>query len=238
MGKQTNNSPVHSAYQMMYPATNSPFHSFALLQWITQSTHVCTHNSSIRAVLIAADQSNGRSILTYQTNLDKIKALTSHSMMGVSGPNCDLVNFTEYIAKNISLYELSNDGTKLSTHAQANFCRNELAVAIRKGPYQVNVLLGGYDEKTKSSSLYYLDYMGTLHKVPHGSQGYSTYFCSSIFDKEYREGMTEAEAMKVIEFCIQEIKTRFMISQPNFIIKKVDKEGVSVVSFGEDPTDT
>jgi hypothetical protein len=46
-------------------------------------------------VIIAADQSNGRSILTYQTNLDKIKELTTHSMMGVSGPNSDLVNFTE-----------------------------------------------------------------------------------------------------------------------------------------------
>jgi hypothetical protein len=53
------------------------------------------HCSFILLVIIAADQSNGRSILTYQTNLDKIARLTSHSMMGVSGPNCDLVNFTE-----------------------------------------------------------------------------------------------------------------------------------------------
>ena len=46
-------------------------------------------------VIIAADQSNGRSILTYQKNLDKIAKLTDFSMMGVSGPNRDLVNFTE-----------------------------------------------------------------------------------------------------------------------------------------------
>ena len=46
-------------------------------------------------VIIAADQSNGRSILTYQKNLDKIAKLTEFSMMGVSGQNCDLVNFTE-----------------------------------------------------------------------------------------------------------------------------------------------
>jgi 20S proteasome alpha/beta subunit len=48
-------------------------------------------------VIIAADQSNGRSILTYQKNLDKIAALSDTSMMGVSGPNCDLVNFTQYV---------------------------------------------------------------------------------------------------------------------------------------------
>jgi len=188
-------------------------------------------------VVIAADQSNGRSILTYQKNLDKIAKLTEFSMMGVSGPNCDLVNFTEYIAKNINLYELANEGTKLSTHAQANFARQELASALRKGPFQVNVLLGGYDEG-KGASLYYLDYFGALHKVKNGAQGYAQYFCSSIFDKECTDNMTEEDAIKVIEQCINEMQTRFMLSQPNFIIKKVDKDGVSVVSFGEDPADT
>ena len=147
-----------------------------------------------------------------------------------------------YIAKNINLYELANDGTKLSTHAQANFARGELAAALRKGPYQVNVLLGGYDVgkngRPGTSSLYYLDYFGALHKVKHGAQGYAQYFCSSIFDKECNDNMNEGSAIKVVEQCINEMQTRFMMSQPNFIIKKVDKEGVSVISFGEDPADT
>mmetsp|Transcript_115450 Transcript_115450/g.172487 ORF Transcript_115450/g.172487 Transcript_115450/m.172487 type:complete len:201 (+) Transcript_115450:81-683(+) len=188
-------------------------------------------------VIIAADQSNSRSILTYQKNLDKIKKLSSHSMMGVSGPNCDLVNFTEYVSKNINLYELANDGTKLSTHAQANFARGELAAAIRKGPYQVNILLGGFDEKS-GPSLYHLDYFGTLHKVKHGAQGYAQYFCSSIFDKDYVAGLSYDDAIVIIEKCIKEMHTRFTMSQPNFILKKVDKDGVSVISFGEDPADT
>lgn len=131
----------------------------------------------------------------------------------------------------------------MSTHAQANFARGELAYALRKGPYQVNVLLGGYDEKKAGeekggASLYFLDYMGTLHKVKHGAQGYAAYFCSSIFDKEYADSCTEEEALKIIEHCIQEIHTRFLLSQPNFMIKKVDKDGVKVISFGGDPADT
>ena len=145
--------------------------------------------------------------------------------------------FFRYISKNINLYELANDGTKLSTHAQANFARGELAAALRRGPYQVNILLGGYDEKI-GGSLYHLDYFGTLHKVKHGAQGYAQYFCSSIFDKEYSESLSEEEALKIIEHCIKEIHTRFLLSQPNFIIKKVDKDGVKVLSFGGDPADT
>lgn len=46
-------------------------------------------------VVLATDQVNARSILMYQQNLDKIAELSSHSAMGVSGPNCDLVNFSE-----------------------------------------------------------------------------------------------------------------------------------------------
>jgi 20S proteasome subunit beta 4 len=109
---------------------------------------------------------------------------------------------------------------------------------LRKGPYQVNILLGGYDEKTDSSSLYFLDYMASLQKVPYGAQGHAAAFCLSIMDREYLPGKcTEEAALKIIRQCINELKIRFLISQPNFIIKVVDKDGVKVVDFGADPAD-
>ena len=189
-------------------------------------------------MVLATDQTNARSILVYQKNLDKITQLSSHSAMGVSGPNSDLVNFTEYISKNLALYELSNDGLKLSTHAQANFARGELARALRKGPYQVNILLGGYDESVKSGgSLYFCDYLASLQKVNYGCQGYASNFCLSIMDKEWKEGMTEEEAVKTVENCIAELQERFLIAQRNFIIKVIDKDGVRVVKYGDDPAD-
>lgn len=195
-------------------------------------------------VILAADQSNARSILLYQTNIDKITKLSSHSAMAVAGPNCDLTNFTEFISKNIKLYELSNDNTKLSTNAQANFCRNELAKALRKGPYQVNILLAGYDtnkndETIGESSLYYLDYFGALHKLNYGCQGYCNMFCVGIMDKEYKadvKEMTEEDAINIVNKCIKELQMRFLVSQQNFIIKAIDKDGVRVVSYGSDPT--
>jgi hypothetical protein len=71
------------------------------------------------AVILAADQSNARSILLYQTNLDKIKKLSSHSAMGVSGPNCDSVNFTEYVSFLVLTISLSSRWISLSHH---NLC--------------------------------------------------------------------------------------------------------------------
>jgi 20S proteasome subunit beta 4 len=143
-----------------------------------------------------------------------------------------------FIAKNIKLYEISNEQTKLSTHAQANFARSELAGALRRGPFQVNILLGGYDDKV-GASLYFLDYMASLQKVKYGSQGYASNFCLSIMDKEYIEGsMTQEAALKIVQQCIHELHMRFLISQPNFIIKVIDKDGIRVLSHGADPADT
>lgn len=189
-------------------------------------------------VVLATDQVNARSILMYQQNLDKIAELSSHSAMGVSGPNCDLVNFSEYVSKNLKLYELSNDGMKLSTHAQANYCRGELAKALRKGPFQVNIILGGYDEKTPTGgSLYVMDYMGSCVKANYGAQGYASNFCLSIMDRDWDEGLTQDQAIKIVEKCIKELKMRFLMNQNNFILKVVDKEGVRTVKCDADPAD-
>mmetsp|Transcript_36754 Transcript_36754/g.56457 ORF Transcript_36754/g.56457 Transcript_36754/m.56457 type:complete len:201 (+) Transcript_36754:93-695(+) len=185
-------------------------------------------------VILAADQGNARSILMYQKNLDKITSLSGHTALACSGPHADVVNFSEFIAKNIKLYEFSKDGTVLSTHAQANYCRNELAKALRKGPYQVNNLLGGFDKKA-GGSLYFLDYLASLQKVNFGAQGYCGHFCLSIMDRDWKEGLTKDEAVEIIKHCINEIHTRFLIAQPNFIIKNIDANGVEIVSFGEDP---
>ena len=189
-------------------------------------------------MVLATDQVNARSILMYQQNLDKIAELSSHSAMGVSGPNCDLVNFSEYISKNLALYELSSDGMRLSTHAQANFCRGELAKALRKGPYQVNVILAGYDEKVPTGgSMYVMDYLGSCTKQNYGAQGYASNFCLSIMDRDWTEGLTEDQAVDLVEKCMKELGMRFLMNQKNFIIKVIDKEGVRTLKYGADPTD-
>mmetsp|Transcript_28127 Transcript_28127/g.64369 ORF Transcript_28127/g.64369 Transcript_28127/m.64369 type:complete len:202 (-) Transcript_28127:80-685(-) len=188
-------------------------------------------------VIIAADQANARSILVYQNNLDKIIPLSSHTMMGMSGPNSDLVNFSDFIRANVKLYELMNNGATLTTDAQANFVRGTLATALRKGPYQVNLLLGGFDVADKKAGLYYMDYMASMHPVNFGVQGYASNFCLSIFDRDWKEGLTQEEGVKIVEKCINELQTRFLVAQPNFIIKVVDEKGVRTLSFGEDPAD-
>lgn len=51
--------------------------------------------------------------------------------------------------------------------------------ACWQNPYQVNMMLAGWD-KDQGPSLYYLDYISTLHKVEKGGMGYGM-FLSSIY---------------------------------------------------------
>mmetsp|Transcript_65909 Transcript_65909/g.148738 ORF Transcript_65909/g.148738 Transcript_65909/m.148738 type:complete len:149 (-) Transcript_65909:302-748(-) len=147
---------------------------------------------------------------------------------------------------------------RLSTHATANYMRRQvifsgkeiligvgldltfvfvfvfcayngkLADALRKGPYQTNCLLGGYDKEV-GASLYFMDVYSALSKVNFGVHGHASNFLLSIFDREWKEGLSVDEAKAIVEKCVAELHTRFLISQPNFIIKVVDVKGTRVL---------
>ncbi|XP_010532564.1 PREDICTED: proteasome subunit beta type-2-A-like [Tarenaya hassleriana] len=173
--------------------------------------------------IVVADTSAVHSILVHKNNEDKIMKLDSHKLVAASGEPGDRVQFTEYIQKNVALYQFRN-GIPLTTAAAANFTRGELATALRKNPYFVNILMAGYDKET-GPSLYYIDYIATLHKVDKGAFGYGSYFSLSTMDRHFRSDMTLEEAIELVDMCILEIKSRLVVAPPNFVIKIVDESG-------------
>ncbi|KAL2933728.1 Proteasome subunit beta type-2-A [Bienertia sinuspersici] len=107
--------------------------------------------------VIAADTSAVNSILVHKTNEDKVMILDSHKLMGASGEPGDRVQFTEFIQKNVSLYQFRN-GIPLTTAAAANFTRGELATALRKVSHSFSNRLGlfdllGYDSERKEMEM-------------------------------------------------------------------------------------
>ncbi|GMN46735.1 hypothetical protein TIFTF001_015929 [Ficus carica] len=218
--------------------------------------------------VVAADTSAVHSILVHKSNEDKIMVLDSHKLIAASGESGDRVQFTEYIQKNVALYQFRN-GIPLTTAAAANFTRGELATALRKqsrarkfarfwgyrdcvllcytmslwtenwfslgkfvNPYFVNILLAGYDKET-GPSLYYIDYIASLHKVEKGAFGYGSYFSLSIMDRHYHSGMSLEEAIDLVDKCIMEIRSRLVVAPPNFVIKIVDKDGARQYAWRE-----
>ncbi|KAM1522475.1 hypothetical protein ACFX10_012589 [Malus domestica] len=181
--------------------------------------------------VVAADTSAVHSILVHKSNEDKIMVLDSHKLVAASGEPGDRVQFTEYIQKNVALYQFRN-GIPLTTAAAANFTRGELATALRKNPYMVNILMAGFD-KEAGASLYYIDYIASLHKVEKGASGYGSYFALSLMDRHYHSGMSVEEAIDLVDKCIIEIRSRLVVAPPNFVIKIVDKDGAREYAWRE-----
>ena len=120
-------------------------------------------------------------------------------------------------------------GHELGVEATANYMRSELAEALRKGPYQVNLLVGGYDLQEQRAKLYWMDYLGTLQQVNKGAQGYAGYFVNSVLDNAFKANMTLNEGIECAKLCIKELKTRFMINQHAYYGKVVTKEGIKII---------
>ncbi|KAF5209342.1 Proteasome subunit beta type-4 [Clavispora lusitaniae] len=113
------------------------------------------------ATLIATSKAATRGISILKDTDDKTRVLNPHNLVAYTGESGDTVQFAEYVQANIQLYTM-RENHELSPQATASFVRNQLATSIRsRKPYQVNVLIGGYDTKTGAASLNWIDYLGT-----------------------------------------------------------------------------
>ncbi|KAL7207424.1 hypothetical protein ACSBR1_029390 [Camellia fascicularis] len=84
--------------------------------------------------------------------------------------------------------------------------------------------LAGYDKEI-GPSLYYIDYIASLHKFDKAAFGYGSYFSLSMMDRHYYSNMTLEEAVDLVDKCIMEIRSRLVVAPPNFVIKIVDLDG-------------
>lgn len=105
------------------------------------------------------------------------------------------MQFAEYIQANVQLYSMRN-GTSLGPGAVSSFVRGEVARALRtRKPYQVNLLLGGVDPITNEPSLYWIDYLAALAKVPYAAHGYAQYVPPDIPNPCQRRGRATREGL-------------------------------------------
>jgi hypothetical protein len=88
----------------------------------------------------------------------QIHVLDSSKIAAAAGPQADVASFVGYVQRNVALNAFRT-GLAMSTLSTASFVKTELATALRKNPYQVNLLIGGSD-KGLGPSLFYIDYLG------------------------------------------------------------------------------
>ncbi|TFK21023.1 proteasome component Pre1 [Coprinopsis marcescibilis] len=182
-------------------------------------------------VIVAADTTAARSIVKMKIDEDKIKALGPHLLMAYSGEPGDTVQFAEYVERNIRLYQIRNTHA-LRPAAAASWIRRALADSLRsRNPYSVNLLLGGYDTATYEPHLYWVDYLGTISRVPFAAHGYGAYFGLSLLDRYHNPDASLEEGLETLKRCIDEVSKRLVVSPGKYKVKVVDKDGVREIEI-------
>ncbi|EAU80485.1 proteasome component Pre1 [Coprinopsis cinerea okayama7 len=181
--------------------------------------------------IVAADTTAARSIVKMKIDEDKIKVLGPHLLMAYSGEPGDTVQFAEYAERNIRLYQIRNTYA-LRPSAAASWIRRALADSLRsRNPYSVNLLLGGYDTATHDPHLYWIDYLGTITRVPFAAHGYGAYFALSLLDRYHNPEASLEEGLETLKRCIDEVAKRLVVSPGKYKVKVVDKDGVREIEI-------
>ncbi|KAJ8306595.1 hypothetical protein KUTeg_017140 [Tegillarca granosa] len=151
------------------------------------------------------------------------RLLVMECLIGIQGK--DFVLLASDTASCRSIVSMKQ-GYELSPHAAANFTRKNLADYLRsRTPYMVNLLLAGYD-KIEGPELYFMDYLASMNKCPFAAHGYGSFFTLSILDRYYTENITQDEALGLLNKCLNEIATRFIVNLPAFKVRLINKDGI------------
>lgn len=178
------------------------------------------------SVIMATSKAVTRGISVLKEDDDKSRQLSPHTLMTFSGEAGDTVQFAEYIQANIQLHSI-RENHELSPQAVSSYVRKELANSLRsRKPFQVNVLIGGYDEKTNKPELYQIDYLGTKIDLPYAAHGYTGFYTFSLLDHHYRKDMTIEDGLKLLRQCVEELQKRMPVDFKGVIVKVIDKDGV------------
>ncbi|ODV89320.1 hypothetical protein CANCADRAFT_13934, partial [Tortispora caseinolytica NRRL Y-17796] len=188
---------------------------------------LCTKNE----VIIAASRAAVRGVTVLKDSDDKTRQLSENCLLAFSGESGDTVQFAEYIQANTALFELRNtDIGQPRIKNLASFTRKTLADALRsRSPYQVNMLLGGYDDVDKKPSLYWIDYLASSVSVPYAAHGYASYYCLSTMDRHARDDLTLEEGLDIMARCAAELDKRLPINLKGLYVYVVGEDGVRKV---------
>ncbi|KAG7440740.1 20S proteasome subunit [Guyanagaster necrorhizus] len=182
-------------------------------------------------VIVAADTTSARSIVKMKVDEDKIKVLSPHLLMAYSGEPGDTIQFSEYVERNIRLFQIRNT-YPLGPSAAASWIRRSLAESLRsRKPYAVNLLLGGYDTNKHEPHLFWVDYLGTMTEVPFAAHGYGSYFVLSLLDRYHNPEASLEEGLATLKRCIAEVTKRVVVSPGQYKVKVVDKDGAREIEI-------
>jgi len=184
-------------------------------------------------VLLAQDANTTKyGILNMKFDTNRLFKLSEHCAMLACGEPGDVVQFAEYVGKNIQLYKMIN-GIELSPFACANFTRHEMANSLRsRNSFLANLIIGGFstnDRDEVKSQMYSIDYMGAMISANVVAHGFCQFFALGVGDSMWKENMSVPEAQHMLQVIVNELGKR-MAAYPHCVfVRLINKDGIQVL---------
>lgn len=155
----------------------------------------------------------------------KIHALSSNCMAAVVGNEGDSMQFANFIATRVSLYEIAN-GYSMDTPLVIHFARQHLLSNLASRiKFAVTLLIACFDAK-KGATLCFIDSKGASQSLNYSGQGVGHSISMGIFHSMWKPDLSIEDGLTMVRRCIKEIQSRLIVNFRQFEIFLVDKNGV------------
>ncbi|KAJ8599934.1 hypothetical protein CTAYLR_002794 [Chrysophaeum taylorii] len=177
-------------------------------------------------VVLAADASFRRGLVSMSDGLDKIFEMDDRRLLCAIGDLAECEDFGELMRQTLHLHELRGFRPR-GAHA-AHFLRREL-VGMRRG---ANRKLPGLKLMLATDdSLYWLDETGAQADLDFAAHGLGASLVLGHLDREYREDLSKEDALALLAQCFELLHERYASSTAaGFLVKLVSSSSSSTSS--------
>lgn len=179
-------------------------------------------------VVLAADRRTTAGYIASDRS-SKVYDLSDYIVATTSGHAADNQRVMRHMKGEIRLIELKNE--RAAKVREAAMILNSVQYSlVRSQGAIVSLIVGGYD-KYEGASLYNLSPDGTVvANDGYVADGSGSVFVKGVLDMEYKEGMSEKEAINLVDKAFKASFKNDPNSGGGYIVKVVTEEGIKEIS--------
>ncbi|CDP09627.1 unnamed protein product [Coffea canephora] len=178
-------------------------------------------------ILIAADMGGSYGSTLRYKNVERIRPVGKHSLIGASGEISDFQEILRYLDELILNDSMWDDGNSLGPKEVHNYLTRVMYNRRNKfNPLWNSLILGGV--KNGQKYLGTVNMIGVHYEDNHVATGFGNHLARPILREEWNENLTFEEGVKLLEKCMRVLLYRDRSAVNKLQIAKITDEGFTI----------
>ncbi|KAH0909903.1 hypothetical protein HID58_033224 [Brassica napus] len=178
-------------------------------------------------VLMASDMGGSYGSTLRYKNIERVKAIGKHSLLGASGEISDFQEILRYLDELVLNDNMWDDGNSLGPKEVHNYLTRVMYNRRNKfNPLWNTLVLGG----VKNGEIYLgmVSMIGVSFEDNHVATGFGNHLARPILRDEWRADLSFEDGVKLLEKCMRVLLYRDRSAINKLQIAKITEEGVTV----------